>query len=645
MKTPVWKKTAVIAAVVILPLIYSFFYLYAFWDPYSKLNELPVAVVNNDIGAAVSGQYKNIGNDLVDHLKGNDDVKWVFISSEESEKGLAERKYYAAVTIPEDFTQKIATAETTDKMKGVILYTLEEKRNFLAGQVLSRVVTSIRENVSQGITEAIADNMAEVMGKIPDQLDELGTGLAKIDDGAVSLKDGTKTLLNGQYILNNGIRNLNSGLESAVVSSKKLTSGSEELTAGLQKASEGSRTLTASMEKLSAGMTGYVAGQKQVNDSVVALNGALKSYIAHHPQAASDPELAAVVGGMAKISAGAPQLSAAAMQLEGGTKAASAGMASLSEGTVKAAEGMTVLNSGIGQFSEGIKAASAGSAKLLKGGNSLAAGAVKLNSGSGKLVKGINKAYDSVNDSATDASADVAKLNGIGAYAAEPVTVNENKINPVPDYGTAFTPYFVSLSIWVGALMMFFAIYLDPKMWSDRLTGRPKKAVRFLMYTFIGIGQALIVAFVLKNGLGLTVSNVGMYYAVILLISLSFVSIMRFLIVQLKDVGKFIAVLWLILQLTACGGTFPMELVPKFFQVINPYMPMTYSVNALREVISGIDAPFLNHNMFVLGATGLCFLTINVGCAILRDRLETKSERVENGKAEKANLKFEVQEA
>ena len=93
---------------------------------------------------------------------------------------------------------------------------------------------------------------------------------------------------------------------------------------------------------------------------------------------------------------------------------------------------------------------------------------------------------------------------------------------------------------------------------------------------------------------------------------------MRFLLVQLRDVGKFLAILLLILQLTFCGGTFPMELVPDFFNVLNPFMPMTYSVNALKEVISGNDYGYLTQNIVVLAAIALAFLVLNLVSSKIR---------------------------
>ena len=230
----------------------------------------------------------------------------------------------------------------------------------------------------------------------------------------------------------------------------------------------------------------------------------------------------------------------------------------------------------------------------------------------GELGTGLDKAKTGVNEAVNKAEEKLTKLNGLDQYVKAPVDIKEHKVSTVADYGSAFTPYFASLSLWVGALMMFFAIYLDPDVRFRREKRNSKGIVTFLAYTVIGLVQSVVLTFVLLKTLNLQVSNVPLFYGVMMLISLAFVSIMRLLLVHIGASGKFVAILLLILQLTACGGTFPMELVPDFFKVINPYMPMTYSVNAMREVISGVDTGFFMKNIWVLIGITVGFFAINM---------------------------------
>ncbi|MDP4182743.1 MAG: YhgE/Pip family protein, partial [Bacillota bacterium] len=196
-------------------------------------------------------------------------------------------------------------------------------------------------------------------------------------------------------------------------------------------------------------------------------------------------------------------------------------------------------------------------------------------------------------------------------------------VDPVNDYGTAFAPYFISLSLWVGALIMFVMIYLNPQMrFKKKLIKNMHMDIKFLLYPALGVAQAVGLGLILTNALHLKLNNPAMFYVVITLISLCFISIEQFLIVHLGDIGKFVVIMLLILQLTSSGGTFPNELVPKFFNVINGAMPMTYSIYALKETISGSTGSFLNYNVMVLAVTMIIFLAASL---FLTGRKKAKS--------------------
>ena len=370
-----------------------------------------------------------------------------------------------------------------------------------------------------------------------------------------------------------------------------------------------------------------------------AIGNALKAYLGSHPEAMKDANIQTILKtmeagktGQAKLAEASATLKSSGTALAEGSKTLSSGYAQINQGieTVSASmgtasekanalsKGASAVAAGMTQIQTGLEKATEGSGQLVVNSVKLVDGETKLREGIKTLDEGVAEAKDKVSESVVEANDKVVDLDGIEAYTADPVDFNEQKINPIPDYGTAFTPYFVSLSLWVGALMMFFAIYLDQTVRFRRSNSKSKGFVRFGAYTAIGLAQAVVLAFVLRTALHLEVKNVAMFYLTCMAISLAFVSIMRFLLVHVGDVGKFLAVLILILQLTACGGTFPMELVPRFFQVINPAMPMTYSVNVLKEVISGIDYAFYYQNLAVLFGLAVGFFALNVGIAKIK---------------------------
>lgn len=655
-----YKMIAVVAAVLIIPLVYSFMFLYAFFDPYSKLSELPIAIVTEDVGSDVNGTFKNVGNEVVDSLKTSDAVKWVFTDAKTAELGLNGDEFYATITIPKDFTAAIAKADSPERIKGMVVYRLNEKRNFLAGQVMSRLTLELENEISKTISEEIIQAMTDEIKKVPDDLAVLSDGLGEMKEGTQTLYDKTGDLIEGQAKFNEGVAQLNQGIESASAGSTKVTTGaaslaegtrqfSEALTAGSLQSKElaaGSASFATGMTNFDLGVQKYTQGVSQYVDSVgksakaqVAMADSLKLYISAHPEAMKDTSIQSVLkileagkAGQAELAAASEQLKASGVTLGEGSQKLSGGYATLDQGIQKisgslstAAEkasqiqvGASALYTGSNQLTEGISKAALGTSKLDQSANEILSGEKKLREGIQTLNEGVGEANDEVSKSVTDAKSQVSDLDGINTYAADPVDFDSQKVNGIPNYGTAFTPYFVSLSLWVGSLMMFFAIYLDSSVRFRRSKKESKGFARFAAYTGIGVMQAVILAVALRVGLHLEVKNVALFYMTCIVVALAFVSIMRFLLVHVGEVGKFLAVLLLILQLTACGGTFPMELVPRFFQVVNPWMPMTYSVNALKEIISGVDYGVYQQNILVLLGLAVGFLMLNVGLAKIK---------------------------
>ena len=142
----------VIIGVIIIPLMYSFFYLSAFWDPYSKLNNLPVALVNNDAGATISNQQRNLGEEFIDELIKDGTFKYVITDEATAKAGTESDDYYAMIVVPQNFSNNIASAATVNKQTASIIFSPNEKRNYLASQILGKaemqMETSLRESIS-----------------------------------------------------------------------------------------------------------------------------------------------------------------------------------------------------------------------------------------------------------------------------------------------------------------------------------------------------------------------------------------------------------------------------------------------------------------------------------------------------------------
>lgn len=210
----------------------------------------------------------------------------------------------------------------------------------------------------------------------------------------------------------------------------------------------------------------------------------------------------------------------------------------------------------------------------------------------------------------------------MAGFVSEPILIDEKPMNPVKNYGTGFTPYFIPLSLWVGALMMFFVI--TDKVDEDIKASSASLVLgKFLSYGYIGIIQAVLASSIVLI-LGLKPSSIPLYYAFNILLSLVFIAIIQSLVFLLGQAGRLLSIVLLILQLTACAGTFPLEVVPKFFRVINPFMPFTYAVSGLRETISGLDYSVFMKDVSVLLVVMIVFLMISVAMKDHADRLQEK---------------------
>ncbi|EYE88721.1 hypothetical protein Q428_06440 [Fervidicella metallireducens AeB] len=248
---------------------------------------------------------------------------------------------------------------------------------------------------------------------------------------------------------------------------------------------------------------------------------------------------------------------------------------------------------------------------LSDGVNKLYEGSMKLNDGIVELADGSRELHEKLQDGADELNANLVNTSEeMGNFISEPVGMDVKPINPVKDYGTGFTPYFIPLSLWVGAIMMFFII--TEKVDNDINASSASVVLgKFLSYSFIGVLQAVLASIVVLT-LGLKPNNIVLYFVFNIFMSLVFIAIIQSLIFLLGQAGRLLSIVLLILQLTSCAGTFPLEVVPKFFKVLNPFMPFTYCVSALREIISGVNYSVLTKDITILALIMLVFLLISM---------------------------------
>ncbi|AKC63716.1 MULTISPECIES: YhgE/Pip domain-containing protein [Clostridium] len=208
-------------------------------------------------------------------------------------------------------------------------------------------------------------------------------------------------------------------------------------------------------------------------------------------------------------------------------------------------------------------------------------------------------------------------------FISNPVEIKENRIYPIPNYGSAMAPFFTTLSLWVGALILVSILSVDVKdiKGVKKLKVHEKYFGRYFTFMTIGIFQALIVTLGDIYLLKVYVSNKPIFILFSIFISIIFSMIIYTLVSLFGNVGKALGVILLVLQISASGGTFPIEVTPGFFQRINPLLPFTYAVSGMREAVGGVIEGILLRDIVIL----LIYFTLSILLALL---LKKKLEKI-----------------
>ena len=199
-------------------------------------------------------------------------------------------------------------------------------------------------------------------------------------------------------------------------------------------------------------------------------------------------------------------------------------------------------------------------------------------------------------------------------FFANPVQLKENQLYHIKNYGSAMTPFYTVLSIWVGALLM--SSLLTTKVEDEENKYKPyqKYFGRGLLFMIISLLQTLIITLGDMYLLGTQANSPYRFVIYALLISLLFSAIIYTTVCLLGNVGKAVCIILLVLQIGSSGGTFPIQMTSSFFQILYPKVPFTYSIGLLREAVGGVYIPAVNRDMKIL----LTYLVITlVGGAIL----------------------------
>jgi len=638
------KVLVSVIGILFIPIMYSGMLVGSFWDPYGRTGDLPVAVVNEDAGAVLEGKQLALGNELIDNLKDNDKFKWAYVSRDEAEKGLMDGRYYLALEIPADFSKQATTLLDDEPKPSSLVYVTNESLSFTASKIGNAAVQELKASLSKEVTKSYAETMFEQLGKVASGFADASDGASKLHDGAAKAKDGAATLhrnlaklADGTLGLTSGVKQLADGTAKVSDGASKLSSGASGLADGLKQLGEaagklgtGAKQASDAGAKLAAGAKSAQEAEAKLADGAAKLAAGLEAYASAASaaggadQAAPDEALQQLIAAAKAVAAGADQLAAGGGQLAGGASELQQGQAALLQGLTAfeaklegAAAGGAQLSgaaktlaAGAKQAADGAAAANAGASALASGSGQLADGSAALTNGVGQLADGSAELADKLGEASRQSNVTGDKEQQADMFAA-PVEVSEKKLTTVPNYGTGFAPYSLSLGLFVGALLSTIVLPMRGS------AGRPRGggswfASKALLFVLVGVIQALIADAILLYGIGLGVQSVGWFVALSIVTSLTFMMIIQFIVTMLDQPGRFIAIIILILQLTSSSGTYPKELVPVWLQHVGDWMPMTYAVSGFKAVISSGDFGLVRSSIGTLGIYAVAFAALSL---------------------------------
>ena len=635
-----WFLALVIVVLLLVPTIYCVVFLRAYWDPYGRLDQVPVALVNEDEGK----DGENNGKKLVDELVSQNVLDLRIEDRNTAEKDLEVGKVYATITIPKDFTVNLLSAEGNKKTQAEIAFMPNQKSNYVVSQILKMATKEVEQSVNSKASEKIVWTLTDKLKGIPGQVRQIDDGLVQLSGGSSKLRNAYGEFDGGVKQLSVGTKQLNAGIEELQIGTHTLKTGVaklEDLSSGVLLLQNGVKKYTEGVNEYTNVASKLVDGMQLVADLLVlpfgenANFGLVQRAACGESGERLETELCQKTENIINMLAeniAQPYEKVLTMTPKNVSdifkKMLNEGGAELNDGVTELASGvskMPALVAGVDELSNGVDMLAVGSKQLTDGAQVLADSSSQVADGIVQLDDGLKTAENKVSESIDKSEAEMSKLDGLAEFAAEPATVNEEPVNEVGAYGVAFAPFFISLSLWVGSFVLFVVLYSDrDRRFKNCDMDTKKRVKRTLLYMGAAVAQGVALGIILRFALGLEITNEALYMGSLILVSVMFEAIIEFLIVCLGDLGKFIALILLIIQIAASGGTFPIETVSGGFKWMYNFLPMHYTINLFKEATVKITSDVLIPSIVVVGVVTVVFVGINLVAGIIYDRKQKK---------------------
>ena len=617
----------VVVAIALLPSLYAWLNIYSNWDPYGNTGGISIAVASLDEGYTdADGTYENKGDDVVADLREATSINWVIVDTEEEAKGGVESgDYYAAVVIDKQFSRNMYRMLTDWTGKPAITYYENAKKNAVATKITDTAVETLKRSISENYLEVVIDGIMEqsnllaadltaddpeaavkgvlyqaqdllhACGRMMDAFEAAGgSGVSESSAAALeaavaninkNLPDGAQlqqTAAEIQLQLNTALARveraldrLNSAIENAPdqkETQQKLLDAADTM----DKTADALETWAAGLEA-----SGTEAGKTQAEAARQTAAECRKT--AKQLRAlAESPDSADL---LADCDALVKSIRTMVDKIPVTSKALQKELDTVAGQVADTMEGMAVL---------------AGDAKAMKTALAETADAVGdtmalLRPATEKLLTSLESTIDDLEGLTTDEYMDtlVDILGGdpavYGQYFPEMVQTSVNAVYPIANYGSAMTPFYTVLAIWVGGVILSSLIKIHAR--TEGLIDPKPAELYFGRYLFFFVLSQIQAAVIVTGDLYILkvqCLHPGMLYLTGALTAFTFSLLIYSLALSFGDVGKAIVVVIMVMQIAGSSGTFPIELLPAIYQKIYRFFPFPYAIDAMRECICGM---------------------------------------------------------
>ncbi len=617
----------VVVAIALLPSLYAWLNIYSNWDPYGNTGGISIAVASLDEGYTdADGTYENKGDDVVADLREATSINWVIVDTEEEAKGGVESgDYYAAVVIDKQFSRNMYRMLTDWTGKPAITYYENAKKNAVATKITDTAVETLKRSISENYLEVViggimeqsnllaadltaddpeaavkgvlyqAQDLLHACGRMMDAFEAAGgSGVSESSAAALeaavaninkNLPDGAQlqqTAAEIQLQLNTALARVERALDrlnSAIGNAPELPSAQQQLrdaAAQLEKAADTLETWAAGLEA-----SGTEAGKIQAEAARQTAAECRKT--AKQLRAlAESPDSADL---LADCDALVKSIRTMVDKIPVTSKALQKELDTVAGQVADTMEGMAAL---------------AGDAKAMKTALAETADAVGdtmalLRPATEKLLTSLESTIDDLEGLTTDEYMDtlVDILGGdpavYGQYFPEMVQTSVNAVYPIANYGSAMTPFYTVLAIWVGGVILSSLIKIHAR--TEGLIDPKPAELYFGRYLFFFVLSQIQAAVIVTGDLYILkvqCLHPGMLYLTGALTAFTFSLLIYSLAISFGDVGKAIVVVIMVMQIAGSSGTFPIELLPEIYQKFYRFFPFPYAIDAMRECICGM---------------------------------------------------------